>query len=215
MLYRRVLYASQLTEQLKSKLRIISCDKRPACKGNVYFVRFASEADMKYADQVSKRLKNVTLKPLQRSDPESRSKERLSVRKTQATAPSSPIRLSPAITAHSTLPGCDSSCTASQKSPLRRADETLEERTMRVLGRCATAHPCATTTDAPPRPNSATSMTNVNLVRTSVMSNENDKKQLIEDVQLCLSAMDTARRAIDELKRLEDKIATDIDRLHQ
>ena len=215
MSYRRVLYTSKLTEQLKSKLRIIACHKRPACKGNVYFVCFASEADMKYADRAARRLRNVTLKPFQRSDSESGREERIGISQAQVTTPSSPVRLSLAITAHTTLSDCDSACTASERSPSRRADETLEERTVRVLGPCAAGHPCTAQTYASRRPDFVSSMPNVNRVHAGVISNENDKKQLMVDVQVCLSAMDTARRAIDELKRLQGEILTDTDRRNQ
>lgn len=63
MKYHRVLYTHQLTPELKSKLRIISYNKRRSLKGNVYYVTFGSDEDMKYADRISRRLRNITLKP--------------------------------------------------------------------------------------------------------------------------------------------------------
>ncbi|CAF1657314.1 unnamed protein product, partial [Adineta ricciae] len=48
-----------------SKLRIVSYDKRRSLKGNVYYVRFASDADIAFADRICKRLQNVTMKPFQ------------------------------------------------------------------------------------------------------------------------------------------------------
>jgi hypothetical protein len=65
MKYQRVLYTKKLTTELKSKLRIVSYDKRRSLKGNVYYVSFASDLDAKYADRISKRLRNITLKPFQ------------------------------------------------------------------------------------------------------------------------------------------------------
>ncbi|CAF1542310.1 unnamed protein product, partial [Rotaria sordida] len=43
----------------------MSYDKRRSLKGNVYYVSFASDADIAYADRISKRLRNITLKPFQ------------------------------------------------------------------------------------------------------------------------------------------------------
>ena len=63
MVYRRVLYTRHMTEGLKSKLHIVSYDKRRAAKGNVYFVTFASESDMRLADRISRNIRNITLKP--------------------------------------------------------------------------------------------------------------------------------------------------------
>lgn len=65
MKYQRVLYTHTLTPELKSKLRIISYNKRRSLKENVYYVSFASDGDMKYADRISRHLRNITLKPFQ------------------------------------------------------------------------------------------------------------------------------------------------------
>ena len=65
MKYQRVLYTKKLTAELKSKLRIASYNKRRSLKGNVYYVNFASDVDIGYADRISKHLRNITLKPFQ------------------------------------------------------------------------------------------------------------------------------------------------------
>ena len=65
MKYQRVLYTNKFSAELKSKLRIVSYDKRRSLKGNVYYVGFASDADIAYADRICKRLQNVTMKPFQ------------------------------------------------------------------------------------------------------------------------------------------------------
>ncbi|CAF1513575.1 unnamed protein product [Adineta ricciae] len=65
MKYQRVLYTNKFSSELKSKLRIVSYDKRRSLKGNVYYVRFASDADIAFADRICKRLQNVTMKPFQ------------------------------------------------------------------------------------------------------------------------------------------------------
>lgn len=65
MKYQRVSYTKKLTTDLKSKLRIVFYEKRQSLKGNVYYVSFASDLDAKYADRISKRLRNITRKPFQ------------------------------------------------------------------------------------------------------------------------------------------------------
>jgi hypothetical protein len=202
MTYRRVLYTNKLTEQLKLRLRIMSCDKRRAYKGNVYFVYFASDADMQYADQAAKWLRHVTLKPFQRSDYESKREQRISVSKNQV-AFSSPTNT------HSSIPDCVSTCITSQRSPLRRVDETLDQRVMRVFGPCVPSYQAVTPIIDPQPPNSVSFSVDENLVKNSVTANEHNKKQLIGNVHLCLSAMETARRAVDELGQLHGKIFTD------
>ncbi|CAF1131153.1 unnamed protein product [Adineta ricciae] len=65
MKYQRVLYTNKFSAELKSKLRIVSYEKRRSLKGNVYYVSFASDADITYAGRICKRLRNVTMKPFQ------------------------------------------------------------------------------------------------------------------------------------------------------
>lgn len=65
MKYQRVLYTKNFSAELKSKLRIASYHKRRSVKGNVYYVNFACDADITYADRICKRIRNVTMKPFQ------------------------------------------------------------------------------------------------------------------------------------------------------
>jgi hypothetical protein len=144
MKYQRVLYTDKFTRELKSKLRIMSYNKRRSLKGNVYYVSFASDADIEYADRISKHLRNVKLKPFQpRSTSKVQRENRMSICSHQESLASSSILstsasisfLSPPTTLTFLHDGHSASI-ASEPSSLQRADETLEERAMRILGPC-------------------------------------------------------------------------------
>ena len=131
--HRRVLYTKNLTEQVISKLRILSYDKRRAKKGNVYFVTFASQSDMTLADRTAKRLRDITLKPYQPSVTGSKSKSpRVNDGKHKSVLPSTSDSL-PSINASCFVEGGPMHMDLQRHSshPLK---ETLEERAVRVLG---------------------------------------------------------------------------------
>ncbi|CAM4845524.1 unnamed protein product, partial [Rotaria magnacalcarata] len=168
------------------KLRIVSYDKRRSLKGNVYYVSFASDADIKFADRACKRLHNVTLKPFQvRSCEKTQCQDRFSKcnnekrlsssfipSSSSSSSSSSPISFLSPPTVLTFFRDSNSSFVTSQSDSSRRIDETLEERAMRVLGSCIET------------------------------SNRNEKQQVIENVKSCLQAMKTARQAADNLCQL-------------
>jgi len=135
MKYQRVLYTDKFTTELKSKLRIVSYDKRRSLKGNVYYVSFASDADIEYADRISRHLRNVTLKPFQsRSASEAQRKNRISKCSQQESLASPSIPSSSTPIPFLSPPTTLTFLSDCQPSSLRCADETLEERAMRILG---------------------------------------------------------------------------------
>jgi hypothetical protein len=135
MRYQRVLYTDEFTPELKSKLRIVSYNKRRSLKGNVYYVSFALDADIKYADRACKRLRNVTLKPFQSRDyRKTQYKDRLNTFSQRRTVVLSPIPLKSLSTTVTFLSDCPSTSITSESGSVRRANETLEEHAMRVLG---------------------------------------------------------------------------------
>ncbi|CAF3915536.1 unnamed protein product [Adineta steineri] len=143
MKYQRVLYTNQLTAEIKSKFGIVSIDKRLSSKKNVYFVSFASNADMKIADRIAKRIRNITLKPIQAISSDIQYEHRISIhnnRKSLLSSSTSPTFFSPPITL-SFLSNSNSQCTTRQSSsPVQQANETLEERAKRILGSQLVTH---------------------------------------------------------------------------
>jgi hypothetical protein len=65
MKYQRVLYAQELNNVLKKRLRITRYDKRKSKKGNVYYIGFSSETDAVYGSKLAKRIPNISIKPFQ------------------------------------------------------------------------------------------------------------------------------------------------------
>lgn len=217
MKHQRVLYIDRLTADIQTKLRIISYDKRRSLKGNVYFVRFASNTDMKAADRIAKRLPNITLKPIQISLPDSQRSHRINVCRNQASRLSnsssssiqvfsSPIPfLSPPYFL-SFLPNSNlGSITTPQLSPIERGNETLEERARRILG----SHVEIDQNDEPiptlQPPNFIHSGADINSNNNHINQYEKDKKQLFDNLQSCLTAMEITRRASDHLYQLHSK----------
>ena len=140
MKYQRVLYTKKFTSELKTKLRIVSYEKRRSLKGNVYYVSFASDSDIKFADRACKRLQNVTLKPFQpRSCAQARCEHQFSPCKNDtrpSSLSSSPISFRSPPTTLTFLSDSSSSFTTSPSDFSRRTNETLEVRAMRILSSC-------------------------------------------------------------------------------
>jgi hypothetical protein len=137
MKYQRVLYTNKFSTELKSKLRIVSYDKRRSLKGNVYYVSFASDVDIEYADRTCKRLRDVTLKPFQSRSSNETEHERRSSRfnqeKTHASSSSSSMcSRSPSFNL-TNVPIDNSSYVTTESNSLRRDSESVEERTTRIL----------------------------------------------------------------------------------
>ncbi|CAF5058454.1 unnamed protein product [Rotaria magnacalcarata] len=188
--YQRVLYVDKFTSELKSKLRIVDFHRKQSLKSNVYFVKFASNADMEYADRACKRLRDLTLKPFQLSSFKTQHEHQIGTCSHQeALTPSSSSSipsLSPptTLTFLSDFPPSSITC---QPGSLRRPNETLEERAMRVLGPIIASRESVVSTPT---------LQSINL----------NKKQLVDHIQSCLSAIKTAQRAADELYQLHSKI---------
>lgn len=165
MKYQRVLYTNKFTTELKSKLRIVSYNKRRSLKGNVYYVSFASNADIEYADRTSKHLRNVTLKPFQSHRVcDAQCENQMSIIRHQESpvlpfvpSSSSPISFSSVSTTLSFLDDCPSGCITSEFSSLRRTDETLEKRVGRILGSRIAVHQNVAPTSTLPISNSVRS----------------------------------------------------------
>lgn len=130
--YRRVLYTRKFTAEMKSKLRIMSYDKRRSAKGNVYFVTFASEVDMKLAERAAKRLRNVTLKPYQHHTDQSNCERRVTNQNNDSWSQSREYFTS-AMTVGCVDDSISTNIAARQNSsyPLL---ETLAEKALRVFG---------------------------------------------------------------------------------
>jgi hypothetical protein len=205
--YQRVLYADKFTSEMKSKLRIVSFHKRRSLKANVYYVKFASDADMKYADRACKRLSDVTLKPFQLSSFKAQHEHQISMCSQQETLTSSSSSSSSSPPTQLTfLPDCDSSSIAFQPDSLQRANETLEEGAMRVLDSIISSCQSVVPTHTLQPSNLVSSSSDLNIIESYVTLNIKDEKQLIDNVQSCLSAMKTAQRAADELYQLHSKV---------
>lgn len=220
MKYRRVLYTKKLTAELKSKLCIASYDKRRASKKNVYFVTFASYADMKLADRISKRLPNVVLKSYRSCLFKAQCKPRLNKQSekkfiSSSSSPLPSIPPSPSLSSISFssppvtltfLRNCHSTSITPQRSPVRRSNETLEERAMRILGSSIAARQCDSIMPSLEPPNFENHYPDVSLIESDSARNLKGKEQLIDNVQSCLNAMKTARQASDELCQLHGKV---------
>ncbi|CAF1324980.1 unnamed protein product [Adineta steineri] len=185
MKYQRVLYTNKFTSELKSKLRILCYDKRRSLRGNVYYVGFATDADIAHAERVSKRLHNITLKPFQSR---SVNKDHSSTSHTSFLSPPTTL---------SFLPDNESSSMTARSESLRRANETLEERAMRILGPRILKHQSVTIT-----PTVINLGSDVNVIKNPSTSNIKNKEQLIDNIQSCLQAIRTARGVADEVCQL-------------
>ncbi|CAF1590778.1 unnamed protein product [Rotaria magnacalcarata] len=203
--YQRVLYVDKFTSELKSKLRIVDFHRKQSLKSNVYFVKFASNADMEYADRACKRLRDLTLKPFQLSSFKTQHEHQIGTCSHQeALTPSSSSSipsLSPptTLTFLSDFPPSSITC---QPGSLRRPNETLEERAMRVLGPIIASRESVVSTPTLQSINLVSSSSDVNIVKSYVTLNIKNKKQLVDHIQSCLSAIKTAQRAADELYQL-------------
>ena len=176
MKYQRVLYTNNFSTELKSKLRIVAYSKRRSLKGNVYFVSFASDADVAYADRACQRLRNVTLKPFQARacDQSERdrgftgSKEKTPTASSSFEAPSSVATLPPNETGPAAL------ATQNVTSLPDRQASNLVGFTLKVSLIC-------------------------------LFTIVKGQQQLIDDVKSCLNAMKVAQLAADHLCRLYSK----------
>jgi len=176
MKYQRVLYTNNLSTELRSKLRIVAYNKRRALKGNVYFVSFASDADVAYADRACQRLRNVTLKPFQaRACDQSEcdgqltgSKQKTPTASSSFQAPPSGVTFLPHETGPSALATQNVASLPDRQAP-NLVGFTLEASL------------------------------------TCLFTIIKDKQQLIDDVKSCLSAMTVAQLAADDLCRLYSK----------
>jgi len=210
MKYQRVLYTNRLTAEMISKLRIISFDKRRSLKKNVYFVSFASDADMKIADRIAKRFHNITLKPIQHFSSDNQNEQQISICSNQerllSLSSASPLPFLTPPTNLSFFPNCHSIFIPSQPSPAQRADETLEERARRILGSRIESHQNGASIPTLQPTNFVSSGADVNLNNSYITRYEKDKKQLIDNVKSCLKTMEMARQTADHLCQLHSKI---------
>ena len=216
MKYQRVLYTDKFTEKLKSELRIATYNRRPSSKGNVFYVGFASTSDIEYADRIWKRFRNVTLKPFQtRSMTKAQCKRSIIkhiYKGTLASSSSSAIQssssdapfLSPPMTL-TFLSDCQSSSISFQKDSLQCSNETLEERAIRILGPRIKA--CSDTVSIPTAqpPNIKHCISERNHGHNGVTLNI--KEKLSSNMQSSLTAMELARKAANEVRRLYSKIS--------
>ncbi|CAF4061953.1 unnamed protein product, partial [Rotaria sordida] len=145
---------------------------------------FASDADIKHADRTSKRLRNITLKPFQPHHSSSdKHKDRSNIYNYQEIPATSPISFQSPPTILTFLSDSNSSFITSQSDSLRRTNETLEERAMRVLGpRIVTSQIVASTP--------------------TLQESNFDKQHLIANVKSCLNAMKKVQRAADDVCQL-------------
>ncbi|CAF4147569.1 unnamed protein product [Adineta steineri] len=195
MQYQRVLYTNKLTAEIKSKLGIVSIDKRLSSKKDVYFVSFASNADMKIAGRIAKRIRNIALKPIQAISSDNQYEHRINIhnnRKRLLSSSTSPTFSSPTTTL-SFLSNCDSPCTTPQRSsPIQQANETLEERAKRILGSRLVIHKTVPPIPTRQPSNFLNSGADVNSSNNYLIRYEKDKKQLIDNVTSCLKTMEIA-----------------------
>jgi hypothetical protein len=138
----------------------------------VYYVSFESDADIEHADRISKRLRNITLKPFQpRCASEAQRESRTKTCNHQDNLPAPSISLS-------------SSSSSSSSPSSVPSIPTLQTS------------------------NSVSFSSDANLIEICLPSNTKIKEQLINDVQLCLNAVEAARLAADKLYQLYSKIFT-------
>jgi len=205
MKYQRVLYTKRLTAELKSKLRIASFDKRRASKRNVYFVSFASTADMKHADRIAKRIRDITLKLVQRF-PTDTPRKRLINDKSLPSSTACSTSLS-ATAIRSAIPNKRSTFVTPEPSSAQRVEETLEERAVRVLGARVVIDENTETIPASQAANFASCGIDANSSDVYTIGYERNRQQLIDGMKSCLKTMETARQAADRLCHLYSKIS--------
>lgn len=204
-IYQRVLYTSEVTDELKAKLRILCYNKRKSLKDNVFYVGFASETDAQYATKLANKLPNITMKPFQ-------------PKATQVTSPKpSAIRLplSPE------LPSLPSTLTylppdwhlvhcRSLPDVYERGEEALLERGQRLLGLSPHVPPSSLVPGPHPKPlppsaSYVASKPVVRLVERHISPTDNFKRVLFDEIKSCLTAMDNARQATNEFCRFNGK----------
>ena len=192
--YRRVLYTKCMTKHIQSKLRIVSYDKQRACKKNVYFVSFASDADMKFADHAVKRLPNVTLKPIEPPSSPTLERYRISTFTHRSLFPF--LILRPRIFSNRR-----STCIESRPTVSRRDNRAIEARAPRVLDPCQSNHQSSgsLSSNALKPWGSVTLNNHVKFVARQTVFNGMDKKQAIDNIRSCVNAMETERTAADKL----------------
>mgnify|MGYP000277126254 CR=1 FL=1 len=214
MKYQRVLYTKNFTAELKAKLRILSYDKRRSLKGNVYYVSFASDTDIKFADRACKRLHNVTLKPFRsRSSAKAQCEHQFKVYNNEKSFASSSIPSSSSLPMHCLAPprrltflsDNNSSFNTKQSDSLTYPDKTLQERAMRVLGPCIESKRSKISLSSFHLLNLIHHASIIELVGRDEISNRNEKQQLIDNVKLCLNIMKAARKAANNLSQLYSK----------
>ena len=91
-----------------------------------------------------------------------------------------------------------------------RCDEILKASTVSILRPCSSAggrsEPIFAT--ASKRRNSVVANDNMKLMNALAISNEKDKKQLLDNIHSCLNAMETTRRAAKHICQLHGKFST-------
>ena len=217
MKYQRVLYMKNFTSELNAKLRILSYDKRQSLKGNVYYVSFASDIDIKFADRACKRLHNVTLKPFRpRSSAKTQCEHQFKVYNNEKSLASSSIPSSSSLPIHCLSPprrltflsNNKSSFNTRQSDSSRHPDETLEERAMRVLAPGIESRRSKISLSSFQLLNLIRLASDIDLVGSEETSNRNEKQQLIDNVKSCLNIMRAALQAANNLSQLYSKNST-------
>nr|AEN94419.1 hypothetical protein [Adineta vaga] len=178
MKYQRVLYTNKFSTELKSKLRIASFDKRRSLKGNVYYIGFASDADMSYADRICKRLRNVTMKPFQLRSPDEVQYQRRSKQYEQEENHGSP---SPTI-AFIAGTNCDTVIYSS-----KQINNQVVELVSGIQASNFVSHFNIN--------DNKNFLYNIDYLFSILKS----KQQLIDDVQSCLNVIKTTQRAADDV----------------
>ena len=200
--YRRVLYTKCMTKHIQSKLRIVSYDKQRACKKNMYFVSFASDADMRFADHAVKRLRDVTLKPIQQ--PSSPTLERYRISTFTHRSLFFFTTLLPRIFSNRR-----STCIAHRPTALRWDNRALEARAPRLLDPCQSNHQSSGSSSSNAlKPRGSVTLNNHgNLVTKQTVFNGMDKTQVIDNIRSCVNAVETARNAADKLYHRYGKLS--------
>ncbi|CAF1688303.1 unnamed protein product, partial [Adineta ricciae] len=177
MKYQRVLYTNKFSSELKSILRIVSYDKRRSLKGNVYYVGFASDADMAYADRICKRHQNVTIKPFESRSPRGVEYQRRTERCKQAET-------------HSSVPSVFSPSSSTNVASISACVQILD----------STKNTSLRTPDVPISNVVSHYEINDDELFLYLIAVKN-KEQLLNDVQSCLNAVKIAQRAADDISQ--------------
>lgn len=209
MKYQRVLYTKTLTAEIRSKLRIVSYEKRRSFKNNVYFIGFASDIDAKIADRRVKRLRNVTLKPIQSLSTDIQHGHRLDANTNpQIPSPTTSVQLLSPPNMLSFLPCAQSTLIESQNSSVK-VSETLEERACRILGPLIALQRDHGSITPVQSAKSVCSSSRINHHPTDmdVNAGQNDKREILGSVQSCLKIIKLGQEAADRICELHSRIS--------